>query len=224
MDGIPVAAQRVSRRRSLAGRATRSSRATLRHVSGSSSDTSERDLFWALSGSGGGNFGVIARYWFTDLPDAPGQAAMWTLAWDWSDLTPHTFADLVAEYADMCSALPEAQFAELKLSHVAAGQVGMFLQIASRPGSTGDEHAREAETGVEAVRRRLARVARSSPLVGPLVGQPAFLAVPPKTASPVHYTYLEALQELNGVGDNQFGKYKSAYMRKASPRAGQRDL
>ena len=193
------------------------SRATLRHVSASSSDRSERDLFWALCGGGGGNFGVIARYWFTDLPDAPGQATVWALAWDWTDLPPQKFGDLVAEYADMCSTLPEAQFAALKLSHVAAGQVGVFLQIASRPGSTRDEHARSADAGVSAVRRRFSRVAPSSPLVGPFVGQPAFLAVPPKTASPVHYTYLEALQELNGVGGNQFGKYKSAYMRKAFP-------
>ncbi len=193
------------------------SRATMRNVSASSSNTAERDLFWALCGGGGGNFGVIARYWFKDLPDAPGQATVWTLAWDWSDLTPRSFADLVAEYADMCTTLPEAQFAALKLTHVAAGQVGMFLQVASRPGRTAEENARVAEAQVEAVRSRFQRVARSSLLAGPLHGQPAFLAVPPKTASPVHYTYLEALQELNGVGANQFGKYKSAYMRKPFP-------
>jgi FAD/FMN-containing dehydrogenase len=36
----------------------------LLHVSAQSGDADERHLFWALCGAGGGNFGVIARYYF----------------------------------------------------------------------------------------------------------------------------------------------------------------
>jgi hypothetical protein len=39
----------------------------------------------------------------------------------------------------------------------------------------------------------------------------------PVSAAPQHTTYLEALQTLNGSGPNQFGKYKSAYMKKPFP-------
>ena len=59
-----------------------SKQATLRHVSNESASQHERDLFWALTGAGGGNFGVIVRYYFAQLPDAPDYATLFTLAWD----------------------------------------------------------------------------------------------------------------------------------------------
>ena len=57
-----------------------SKQATLRYVSNDSADQAERDLFWALTGAGGGNFGVIVRYYFKQLPDAPDYATIFTLA------------------------------------------------------------------------------------------------------------------------------------------------
>jgi hexose oxidase len=39
----------------------------------------------------------------------------------------------------------------------------------------------------------------------------------PASDAAQHVTYLEALQTLNGSGPNQFGKYKSAYMKRAFP-------
>jgi len=39
----------------------------------------------------------------------------------------------------------------------------------------------------------------------------------PASDAAQHVTYLEALQTLNGSGPNQFGKYKSAYMKKTFP-------
>lgn len=192
-------------------------RATLRRVSPRSTDRAERDLFWALCGAGGGNFGVIVRYWFDDLPDAPAQATIWNLAWNWSDLTPPAFAALLAEFTEMSATLPPEQFSALKLTHASAGQVGMLLQVASGPGASRDTHVRAAEEQVERIRRRFAKVARARPVVRPFGGQPAFQRVPPASQNADHLTYLEALQTLNGSGPNQFGKYKSAYMRKGFP-------
>jgi FAD binding domain-containing protein/berberine-like enzyme len=64
------------------------------------------DLWWAVSGGGGGNFGVITRYWFrspsatgTDpghaLPNPPQNLLFATLTIPWSSLTATQFANLV---------------------------------------------------------------------------------------------------------------------------------
>ena len=193
------------------------SRATLRHVSAGSTDAAERDLFWALTGAGGGNFGVITRFYFADLPEAPDRATLWTLAWDWADLDLRGFARLLAEYADMVEGMPEGNFSLLKLNHVASGQLGMTMQLTSPAGTSLGEHVGAAEGAVEHARMRFAQVARPVPLVRPLAGHPAFMSTAPTSQSAQHLTYLEALQTLNGSGPNQFGKYKSAYMAKPFP-------
>jgi hypothetical protein len=117
----------------------------------------------------------------------------------------------------MAATLPREQFAILKLTHASAGQVGMLLQIASGRGTSRDAHERRAEGDVERLRRRFARIARATPMLRPLGGQPGFVSTPPAGMNAVHLTSLEALQTLNGSGPNQFGKYKSAYMRSAFP-------
>ncbi|WP_141323941.1 FAD-binding protein [Myxococcus sp. AB025B] len=192
-------------------------RGKLSHVSASSADPDEKDLFWALRGAGGGNFGVIARYYFQQLPDAPDHATLWTLAWDWSSLDLTAFTNLLAEYADLVTTLPDSNFTLLKLNHVAASQVGMVLQVTSPAGTKHDQHRRHAEDSVARVQKRFAKVARSRPLVRPLGGHPGMMTHLLASDEAQHITYLEALQTLNGSGPNQFGKYKSAYMKKAFP-------
>jgi hexose oxidase len=191
--------------------------ATLRHVSASSADPAQRDLFWALAGGGGGNFGVIVRYYFATLPDAPEYASLYTFAWDWSDVTPDSFAQLLAEYASLVAELPDQEFTLLKLNHVAAGQLGMIWQMASLPGVPHADHCRKAEERAADLRRRLGAVLPARILKKPLGGHPAFMSTLPATLTVQHLTYLEALQTLNGSGPNQFGKYKSAYMNKPFP-------
>src|SRR4051812_21975395 len=54
-----------------------------------------RDLWWAHTGGGGGNFGVVTRYWFRSpgssgddparlLPRAPASITTFKAEWDWS--------------------------------------------------------------------------------------------------------------------------------------------
>ena len=114
--------------------------AQLRHVSMQSADADERDLFWALCGAGGGNFGVIARYYFASLPDAPSHATLWTLAWNWQDMHLPAFHSLLSEYADLMLTLPDHIFTLLKLSHTANGQLGLVVQIASPAGMDWSDH------------------------------------------------------------------------------------
>ncbi len=194
----------------------RLSRATMRHVSEASTDPRERDLFWALRGAGGGNFGVIVRYYFAD-PPVPQHAVIATLAWDWADMTVERFTVLLAEYADLVADLPRTDFTLLKLNHVSNGQLGMLLQMAAPTGMTRREHERGAEKRATSVKARFGALARGVPLRRPLGGHPGFMNSLPAQEDEVRLTYLEALQTLNGSGPNQFGSYKSAYMKKAFP-------
>lgn len=191
--------------------------AHLHHVSGQSSDPDELDLFWALRGAGGGNFGVIARYYFAALPDAPSHASLTTLAWNWSDMPLPAFRDFMAEYGDLMLSLPEPCFTLLKLNHQAAGQLALVLQVASQPGQTAEDHGRQVERHLQAIRSRFRSIAPTVPLRSPLVGHVGHLHALPASQAAQHLTYLEALQTLNGSGPNQFGKYKSAYMKQAFP-------
>jgi len=191
--------------------------ARLLHVSAQSPNSDERDLFWALCGAGGGNFGLIARYYFADLPDAPSHASLATLAWNWSDLPLASFQAFMAEYSDLMLSLPEACFTLLKLNHVAAGQLALVLQVASQPGQTMDDHGRQVERHLQGLRNRFRSIAPSTRLLCPLVGHLGRTHALPASQDAQHLTYLEALQTLNGSGPNQFGNYKSAYMNKAFP-------
>src|ERR1051325_7132818 len=192
-------------------------RAELRHVSAASATSDERDLFWALCGAGCGNFGVIVRYYFAQLPDAPAHATIATLAWNWSDLDQKTFADLLASYAEFVAESPDTDFTLLKLNHVSAKQVGLVMQMVSAPGVAQGEHRERAEASVQVARARFGQVAPTVSLERPLGGHPGYMIALPASDAAQHVTYLEALQTLNGSGPNQFGKYKSAYMKKRFP-------
>jgi hypothetical protein len=192
-------------------------RAQLRHVSADSASSDERDLFWALCGAGCGNFGVIVRYYFAELPDAPDHASLSVLAWNWSDLDRNSFGDLLAAYADLVVEMPETDFGLLKLNHVASKQIGLILQMVSAPGVGAREHRERAELTTERHRTVLSRIVPTVALEKPLGGHPGYMTTMPASDAAQHVTYLEALQTLNGSGANQFGKYKSAYMKKAFP-------
>ena len=194
-----------------------SKQATLRHVSNESADVHERDLFWALTGAGGGNFGVIVRYYFEQLPDAPSYATLFTLAWDWSAVTKDQFAALLELYAALMPLLPDNEFTLLKLTHVAAKQLGMTLQVASLPGMSYDEHSQNASARAQTVKQHFEQVLPAVHLRQPLGGHPGYMSSTTSSLTEQHLTYLEAVQTLNGSGPNQFGKYKSAYMKKGFP-------
>lgn len=192
-------------------------RAVLRRVSDDSADAAERDLFWALRGAGCGNFGVIVRYHFAHLPAAPDHASLYALAWDWSDMTEARFALLLAEYARLVAGMPETDFCLLKLAHESFGQIGLVYQGVSAPGVDAAVHRASFEDVVHRLRARFGDVAPPRALRRPFGGHPGLMTTHLASETATHLTYLEALQTLNGSGPNQFGKYKSAYMRKAFP-------
>ncbi|MCD4506480.1 FAD-binding protein [Chromobacterium piscinae] len=196
---------------------TTQNQAKLRHVSEQSGNLAERDLFWALRGAGCGNFGVIVRYYFAALPDAPDHATQFTLAWDWDQINKQAFSQLLDEYADFVMHMPNNQFSLLKLNHVDNGQIGLLVQIASPAGASFHQHCQQAEARIQSLLQRFAAIAPATVLRRPMGGHPGWMNTLHANLSAQHLTYLEALQTVNGSGPNQFGKYKSAYMNKGFP-------
>ena len=71
-----------------------------------------RDLWWAHTGGGAGNFGVVTRYWFrspnsspdglTGLPRAPEPVTTFKAEWNWSDIDESSFLRLVRNHGTWC--------------------------------------------------------------------------------------------------------------------------
>lgn len=68
-----------------------------------------RELWWAHTGGGGGNFGVVTRYWFRKpdalgddpaslLPHAPDSITTFRAEWNWSDIDQASFLRLVQNH------------------------------------------------------------------------------------------------------------------------------
>jgi FAD binding domain len=72
-----------------------------------------RDLWWAHTGGGGGNFGIVTRYWFrspeasgTDparlLPKAPPSVLRFKTQWNWEEIDETAFTRLVRNHGKWC--------------------------------------------------------------------------------------------------------------------------
>ena len=176
----------------------------------------EADLFWAQQGGGGGNFGIITRYYFAQLPDAPNQAAITTLGWPWSTLTVEKLGELLACYAEIAAQQDNRPlFGLFKLNHQTSGEIQLVVQVAA------DDPAAARAAHHETVlppHQRLAEILPHRPVQVPIVGHVGWVTAPPKACPSAEiYTFYEAVQTLNGSGPNQRGKYKSAYMRQGFP-------
>ncbi len=57
------------------------------------------DLWWAHTGAGGGNFGIVSRYLFqSDLPKAPASITTLNVEWNWSDVDRASFLRLLQNH------------------------------------------------------------------------------------------------------------------------------
>lgn len=112
-----------------------------------------RDLWWAHTGGGGGNFGIVTRFWFrsrdahgrdprTLLPAPPAEVWIARATWSWDDMTLRRFTRLMENYGswhehNSAAGSPYAGlFARLEPTTRATGPFSMIVQIdAGVPGA-----------------------------------------------------------------------------------------
>lgn len=180
-------------------------------VTDGSADQADLDLLWANQGGGGGNFGIITRFFFRELPAAPPFAYVKNMAWNWSETSQSQFTTLVQRYGEFLqkNSAPgspfDGLFTLLHLTQQAASQFTLTAQYVGEHHELVDEFV-DYMNGDGAAGKIVAQTHA--------VGRHFFpLRTTQKTAMP----WLYATQTLDGSGPNQRGKYKSAYMTQQFP-------
>lgn len=101
------------------------------------------ELFWALTGAGGGNYGIVTKFWFRKqgvdsdnpvdlLPKAPASVHLFRVNWPWEGVSEEAFVRLVKNYGRWCeqnsqSGTPEATlYSLLMLRRLQTGSFAMF--------------------------------------------------------------------------------------------------
>ena len=85
-----------------------------------------RELWWAHTGGGGGNFGIVTRYWLRSpnatgpdpssiLPKAPTSITTFRVAWDWKIFDEASFSRLAQNFGEWClqNSGPDSDYSQL---------------------------------------------------------------------------------------------------------------
>lgn len=160
------------------------------------STESLRDLWWAHTGGGGGNFGVVTTYWFRSpnavgddprrlLPHAPDAITTFEAEWDWSDIHESEFVRLLQNHGRWCEQHSKAESSNATLWTLLEIHRSQFGKIITRGLSTAgagaprqiDEHL--SELGAGTVAPRLRHTTRLTWLEFALNPFPELFAMPP---------------------------------------------
>jgi aclacinomycin oxidase len=155
-----------------------------------------RDLWWAHTGGGGGNFGVVTRYWFRSpdasgedparlLPRAPESITTFKAEWNWSDIDEPAFLQILRNHGVWCERNSGADSPHASLWTLLEIHRKQFGKIIVRGVSTAgaaaerqvDDHlAALSEGGIAPHGRELARMSWLEFALNPL---PELFAAPP---------------------------------------------
>ncbi|MFI2215012.1 FAD-binding oxidoreductase [Streptomyces sp. NPDC020141] len=183
----------------------------------------EKELWWAHTGGGGGNFGLITRYWMrtpgatgTDptqlLPKPPSEVFVHSTAFNWAQLNEQSFSRLIQNWGAWHeqNSAPNSPynslFGLLKLTHnsFANSQIGLLTQMdATVPNAQGllNDYLSAITAGVGVTPTAMTQ----------RMGEHAAM---PQFSSPRKLPWYIATDWLSGGNPTLRGKYKSAYSRK----------
>jgi FAD/FMN-containing dehydrogenase len=169
-------------------------------------DAEEQQLLWGHLGGGGGNFGIVTRFFFREPPQAPGVAYLWNLAWPWHEVDQGAFTELIENYGgflEQNSDVGSAYSGLFSLLHLPQN-AGPSSQIVLTVQYAGDQPSLLKSFHDE--------VAHAMPKATAQLAPVGYHHPQGLSAEVRELTWLWATQQLNGETPNQYGKYKSAYM------------
>ena len=181
------------------------------------------DLFWAIRGGGGGNFGVITRYYFGSPPLSPNKMYTAALAIKWTAIAnAQHFGEILEAFGSFFAGPANAEnrniFAEIHANHVDAGSISIPIFAYDDPalGLSATECDDQVRHAINDLGGRILDTVKLSSYPGRLAPHrphdTRLLRPVDDSATYRQYTYLSGTQNVDGSGPNQFGKYKSAYM------------
>jgi FAD/FMN-containing dehydrogenase len=127
-----------------------------------------RELWWAHTGGGAGNFGVVTRYWFRSigasghdpaalLPRAPESIMTFKGEWNWSDIDQLSFLRLLRNHGAWCERNSDADSASATLWTLLEVHRQQFGKIVTRGVSTAGASAeRQVEDHLAALSEGIA--------------------------------------------------------------------
>lgn len=122
-----------------------------------------RELWWAHTGGGAGNFGVVTRYWFRSpdatgeepaglLPRAPESITTFKAEWSWSDVDQPSFLRLLRNHGTWCERNSGADSPNASLWTLLEVHRKQFGKIVVRGLSTaGDDAGRQVDDHLAAL-------------------------------------------------------------------------
>jgi len=154
-----------------------------------------RDLWWAHTGGGGGNFGIVTKYWFRSvdaagddpvrlLPPAPESMTTFKAEWRWNDIDERSFARLMANHGRWSEANSDTASPNVSLWTLLEAHRRQFGKIVIRGVSSSADAEQEvrdylAALGVGGVSPTIPEIARMPWLDFALDPFPDLFAMPP---------------------------------------------
>ncbi|MGB6304646.1 MAG: FAD-binding oxidoreductase [Acidobacteriaceae bacterium] len=185
----------------------------------------DADLFRACRGAGGGNFGIITNYYFSDLPTAPQEVMAASIAFAWADMTPERFAGILSTYGSYWETRGHEKdtwglFSVMGLTHSSSGHFGISVQFCNPDGTCRDLRVLddflnrfEPFNPVAGTRANMASATRGRLNTVHTSGDNSLNT----RYNMSHHLWLNATvrEAEGGAGGEMRGKYKSSYMRRS---------